>query len=57
MSLYTLVFIGVSPIGNFEIGFVAEHIGSEFAIRLGALVMLVFGLVVFRCRKSIHWNA
>lgn len=53
MSLYTLVFIGMGPFGNFEIGYVAEHFGLEFAIRLGALIVLAFGLLALVNKTKI----
>jgi MFS family permease len=56
LSLYTLVFIGFGPIGNFEIGYVAEHFGLEFAIRLGALIALVFGVLALNNKTKIKIN-
>lgn len=53
LSLYTLVFIGFGPIGNFEIGYVAEHFGLEFAIRLGAIIVLVFGVLALTNKTKI----
>ncbi len=44
LSMYTLAFLGMSPIGSFQIGYVAQRLGVEFAIRYGAVVSLVFGL-------------
>lgn len=56
MSIYTLMFLGMSPFGSFQIGFVAEHFGSEFAIRLGAFIMLIFGVYLFFNRKKIQYG-
>jgi MFS family permease len=47
MSIYTIAFIGLAPIGNFEIGLAAEKLGTEMAIRISALIVVVFGLIMF----------
>jgi MFS family permease len=54
MSIYILMFIGMSPVGNFLVGWLAEHWGSGFAIRVGGLVVLLFGTLVFLHRNKIR---
>ena len=53
MSIYVLMFIGLTPIGNFQIGLVSEYMGTSFALRAGALVVLASGLIVFFLRNRI----
>ncbi|MBC7451157.1 MAG: MFS transporter [Cytophagales bacterium] len=53
MSIYVLMFIGLTPIGNFQIGLVSEHMGTAFALRAGACIVLVAGLVVFYFKNRI----
>ncbi|MBI2463013.1 MAG: MFS transporter [Candidatus Spechtbacteria bacterium] len=53
MSIYTLMFIGLSPVGSFEIGLVSEHFGTQFAVRAGAILVLCMGFVLFSIRKKI----
>lgn len=53
MSIYTLMFLGMNPIGSLQIGFFAEHFGSPFAIRLGAIVVFLFALLFCFNRKKI----
>lgn len=53
MSIYTLIFIGFLPFGNFEIGFLSEHFGTQIAIRIGAVVVLASGIIFFMMRKKI----
>jgi len=53
MALYTISFIGLAPIGNFEIGLVAEKFGTEFSIRSNAFVLIAFGLFIFSYRKKL----
>ena len=54
MSIYSLVFIGFGPIGNFQIGFLAEHLGPEIAIRVGAIIVFLFGIYLFTQRNRIE---
>lgn len=51
LSIYTLTFMGLSPLGSFEIGYVAEKFGSETAIRISALIVLLFGIYFY---KNLH---
>ncbi len=53
MSVYTLVFLGLSPLGNLEIGFAAEHLGTEMAIRVSALIMLGFAVYLLTNKKNV----
>ena len=53
MSIYVLMFIGLTPLGNFQIGLVSEYMGTSFALRAGAVVVLASGLTVFFLRKRI----
>jgi MFS family permease len=53
MSMYILMFLGMAPIGNFEIGYLTEHLGVTWAFILNAVVVLLVGLVVFLYRKRI----
>jgi predicted MFS family arabinose efflux permease len=49
-SISTLAFLGMQPIGAFQVGFFADKFGSPFAIQLGAfitflaLLFLIFSL-------------
>ena len=54
MSIYILMFLGLSPIGNFQIGWLSENISIGFALRLGAVIVFLFGLLVFYYRKRIR---
>jgi MFS family permease len=54
MSIYTIMFLGLSALGNFQIGFFSEHFGTGFAIRLGAIITFVFGVIVFANRYKIR---
>jgi MFS family permease len=52
ISVYALMFIGFSPIGSFEIGFLSDRIGTAHAIQIGALIVFIFGTILFINRKK-----
>jgi len=54
MSIYALMFLGLTPLGSLQVGFLAEHFGSQFAIRLGAVVVLLFGMGIFFNLKKFN---
>lgn len=41
LSIYLLMFVGLFPVGNLEIGFVSEHFGPQAAIRFGAVIVFI----------------
>lgn len=53
MSIYILMFLGMAPVGNFEIGYLAEHLGITWSFVLNAVVVLLMGLLVFLYRQRI----
>ena len=57
MSIYLLIFICLFPLGNLEIGYVADRPGELNAIRLGAAVVFLCGIVVFANRHRIRAQA
>ena len=54
MSIYIFMFLGLTPFGNFEVGWLSERVSSGFAIRLGAIIVFLFGLIVFVNRNKIR---
>lgn len=53
MSIYILVFVGLFPIGNFEVGLASEHWGAANAIRIGAIIVIIAGVLYFFARNTI----
>jgi MFS family permease len=45
MSLYTLVFLGLAPLGNSAIGFTAHYIGTLPSLRIFAAVCILSSLI------------
>jgi MFS family permease len=56
MSVYTLVFIGLSPFGSLGIGLAAEYVGSQWAMRLSASVVLLVGIYLIINRHHLIQN-
>jgi MFS family permease len=56
MSIYVLMFIGLTPFGNFQVGLVSEYWGTSFALQAGAVIVLISGLMVLVLRKRIVDN-
>jgi MFS family permease len=54
MSIYILMFLGLAPVGNFEVGFLTEKLGTSWAISLNAAVVLIFGGIVLVNRQKIR---
>lgn len=53
MSIFTVMFIGMSPLGSLQIGLLAQQFGPLFAIRVGAFIVLCVGVFLFLRRNSI----
>ncbi len=52
MSVYTLLFLGLSPVGNSLIGLIADALGADRAIMIGSIISLVMTvLMIGRLRK------
>jgi MFS family permease len=56
MSIYILMFVGMTPLGNFLVGLLSEKMGTGFAIRTGAAVVFLFGLVVLSFKNRIQYS-
>jgi len=53
MSIYILMFIGLIPLGSYQAGWLGEHYGTGFAIRTGAVIILLFSLMIIFYSKNI----
>jgi MFS family permease len=54
MSIYVLMFLGLAPVGNFEIGLLAEHFGTSTSLLINALVVMFAAAVVFVYKDRIR---
>ena len=48
MSIYSMMFLGMMPLGSLLAGTIAAHIGAPLTVSLGALVSFVGGVVFAR---------
>jgi MFS family permease len=48
MSLYTMAFLGMAPLGNLLAGFLAERIGAAHTVRAGGCVCIAGALIFAR---------
>lgn len=53
MAIYTISFVGLAPLGNFEVGLAAEKFGSQLAIRINASILIIVGIIFFNLRKKL----
>ncbi len=47
MAVYSLVFNGLMPVGGYEVGQLASHLGASNAVRTNALIALGLSLFIF----------
>ena len=47
MGLYTLVFTGLFPFGSLAIGMLGDRLGPQKTIRLGAMICVIVGVLVY----------
>ncbi len=52
MSIYTLMFMGMSPFGSFQIGLLSDRFGPQFAIRLGVIIVFLFAFLLILNRNK-----
>lgn len=52
MSVYSLMFLGLTPFGSFLAGLIAERFGAPTALIAGGLVTLIFTVTVYLYRPT-----
>lgn len=53
MSIYLLMFLGMAPIGNFEVGYLSERLGYPTALAINAGVVLLAAVWLLAKRRKI----
>lgn len=53
LSIYLLMFVGLFPVGNLQIGFISEQFGPQIAIRIGAVIVLITAIVGYLLKGKI----
>jgi hypothetical protein len=54
MSLFSLTFLGFTPLGNFMYGSLAHYIGPCPTVRLGTGLAALLGLFFFLSRPELR---
>jgi len=59
MSIYLMVLMGFIPIGNIEVGALAELVGTSVAIRTGSVLVGIATLLLLGARRGIadRWES
>jgi MFS family permease len=57
MSLYAMMFLGMTPIGSLLAGAVADHIGAPVTVAIGGLASCLGGLAFARKWPSVRGPA
>jgi MFS family permease len=57
MSIYSMLFLGMSPIGSLVAGWMADRIGAPVTVAVGGLASLVGGLIFARKWPSMRGPA
>jgi MFS family permease len=47
MAIYSMVFLGMMPLGGLEIGYLAEHLGAPWAVRINTTACLVIAAALY----------
>lgn len=53
MSLHVLMFMGLFPLGNFQIGWLGEHLGVMMTLRLEAGLLFLAGILLWTVRTKL----
>lgn len=54
MALYSMMVIGMLPLGNLAAGAVAEHVGVRWAVCIGGLLVLAAAVDFLRSRSEVQ---
>ncbi|NTV98672.1 MAG: MFS transporter [Chlorobiaceae bacterium] len=54
MSIYLMVLMGFMPIGNLQVGLLAEHFGTAVAIRTGSIIVMFAAVFLYLNRGEIE---
>jgi predicted MFS family arabinose efflux permease len=57
MSIYSMLFLGMSPLGSLLAGFVADHIGAPVTVAIGGVASLAGGLAFARKWPALRASA
>lgn len=55
-SMQSLMLLGMHPVGSFQIGSVAEHFGSQLAIRAGGVIIFLSAILLYLKMPKLFLN-
>ena len=53
-SIQSLMMLGMTPIGSFQIGLISEHFGTQIAVRIGAVMILLAAIILYYLSPKKH---
>ncbi len=53
-GIYYMVIGGIAFLGNLEIGYLAEHLGPQLALRVNAFILLLIGLYILYSKYRLR---
>lgn len=53
LSIYTVIFLGLAPIGNFLVGWLSDQLNTAAALQLFAVIVFVSGIVFYLRKETI----
>jgi MFS family permease len=56
VALYAMAFMGTMPFGSLTLGWLAEHVGSHWAVSAGGAVCIAAAIGAFYDRKGEGWK-
>jgi len=57
LAAYTMMFMGMAPMGALFAGFMAEHIGAPWTVAIGGAAGIVGGIFFLRVLPSLRFDA
>jgi MFS family permease len=57
MAVYSMMFMGMAPLGSLLYGALAEHIGAPWTLRLGGIVTIIGAIAFSRNLPKIRVEA
>lgn len=53
-SIQSLMMLGMTPLGSFQVGLVADHYGPQIAVRVGAVMIFLAAIVLYLLSPKKH---
>lgn len=57
LAAYTMMFMGMAPLGSLFAGAAAEHVGAPWTVGLGGTAAIIGGIVFLRSLPNLRFEA